>query len=110
MKLNTKYPVEIICITFASPRVGCKSFTKYFNEQIKTSYRFVYHRDPVTFLPFCLRFRHVNGCIHFKKSGKVVISENYFYPFGCLISQHNMELYKKSTEQWLDEMKEDNQI
>jgi len=106
IKLNTNYPVEILCITFASPRVGSKSFAKCFNKQILKSYRFVYHRDPVTFLPLCLRFSHVKGCIHFKKSGKVVTSEKYFYPFGCLISQHNMDLYKITSEKWIESLKE----
>lgn len=89
-------PFEVSCITFASPRVGSPGFAKLFNKKIDNSLRYVYHRDPVTFIPICLRFRHVKGLVHFKKNGKTVISEDYFFPLGCLISQHYMEKYKES--------------
>ena len=83
------------CITFASPRVGSPDFAKLFNESIDVSKRFVFHRDPVTFVPICLRFRHVKGCIHLKKDNTVNVSEEYFFPIGCLVSQHFMEKYKQ---------------
>lgn len=93
---------NIECITFASPRVGSKSFAKLFNKIIDTSHRIVYHRDPVTFLPTCIRFKHVKGCIHFKKNGKINISDDYFLPVGCLVSQHFMDKYKERVNEWLD--------
>lgn len=93
---------RIHCITFASPRVGNTEFSKLFNKEIKNSCRIVYHRDPVSFLPTCLRFAHVKGCIHFKKNGDVNISDKYFYPFGCFITQHFMENYKERVNKWLD--------
>ena len=94
---------NVKCVTFASPRVGNKSFSKLFNKTIKTSYRIVYHRDPVTFLPTLIRFHHVKGCIHFKKNGKVNISDSYFMPIGCFVSQHYMENYKDRVKKWLDD-------
>ena len=93
---------EVICVTFASPRVGNKSFSKLFNKNIDMSHRIVFHRDPVTFLPTIIRFNHVKGCIHFKKNGKVNISDEYFMPIGCLVSQHYMEKYKERVNDWLD--------
>ncbi len=93
---------DVLCVTFASPRVGSRSFSKLFNRTINTSHRFVYHRDPVIFLPTFLRFNHVKGCIHFKKNGDVNISDDYFLPFGCLVSQHYMDNYKERIEEWLD--------
>jgi len=98
--LNKKCIIE--CITFASPRVGSKSFANLFNKTIDISHRIVYHRDPVTFLPTCIRFKHVKGCIHFKKNGKVNISDDYFLPVGCLVSQHFMDKYKEIVNKWLD--------
>ena len=103
LDLQLKYAdKDVKCITFASPRVGNTSFAKLFNETIKDSCRFVYHRDPVTFLPFALRFKHVKGCIHLKKDGSVNISDKYFYPFGCFISQHFMDAYQNRINDWLD--------
>lgn len=105
---NPEHHIE--CVTFASPRVGSKSFVKLFNKTVDISYRIVYHKDPVTFLPTCLRFRHVKGCIHFKKNGQVSISDKYFVPIGCFISQHFMEKYKESIEEWLNMSHKGNQI
>ena len=93
---------EVICVTFASPRVGNNSFSKLFNKTVDVSNRIVYHRDPVTFLPTLIRFKHVKGCIHFQKNGNIHFSDNYFMPIGCLVSQHYMEKYKESVKLWLD--------
>ena len=93
---------EVICITFASPRVGSRSFSKLFNKTVDVSHRIVYHRDPVTFLPTLIRFKHVKGCIHFQKNCNVKISDDYFMPIGCLVSQHYMENYKERVKEWLD--------
>ena len=95
--------VIIDCITFASPRVGNKKFSKLFNLNITNSTRIVYHRDPVTFLPLFIRFNHVKGCIHLKKNGEVKKSDKYFFPFGCLISQHYMENYNDRIHNWLND-------
>lgn len=92
---------HISCITFASPRVGNSSFAKLFNESIDISHRFVFFRDPITFSPFCIRYRHVKGCIHFKMDGTTEITETYFFPIGCLISQHYMSKYVEAIDKWL---------
>ena len=105
LDFKLKNPNKVVkCITFASPRVGCKEFARLFNKTMNVSHRIVYHRDPVTFAPLCLRFRHVKGCIHFKKDKRVVHSDSYFFPFGCMISQHFMENYKKVIEEWNNEI------
>lgn len=104
LDFKLKNPKKIVkCITFASPRVGCSKFAKVFNEVIDVSHRVVYHRDPVSFAPICLRFRHVNGCIHFKKNSTVLVSEDYFWPMGCLISQHFMKNYVDCITEWCKE-------
>lgn len=95
--------INVECITFASPRVGSKSFAKLFNKTINKSYRYVFHRDPVAFIPVCVRFRHVKGLIHLKKNGKTVISEDYFFPIGCMVSHHFMDNYKERIHKILDE-------
>jgi len=89
------------CITFASPRVGCQQFAKEFNKHVDISHRLVYHRDPVTFSPFCLRFRHVKGCIHFKKDKSIEHDDKYFFPLGCLVSQHFMHNYEDRVSDWV---------
>ena len=105
LDFKLKNPKIIVkCITFASPRVGCPKFAKLFNANVDISHRLVYHRDPVTFAPFCLRFRHVKGCIHFKKDNSVDINENYFFPIGCFVTQHLMDKYKERVEEWNDEI------
>jgi hypothetical protein len=53
--------LDISCITFGSPRVGCKDFVKLFNKQIENSYRFVNDNDPVPCIPTAWRFKHVKG-------------------------------------------------
>jgi hypothetical protein len=105
IKLNSLLCVDILCITYASPRIGGKNFVKLFNKTIPLnhSFRFVYHRDPVTFLPLALRFRHVHGCVHFKKNRSIVRSDSYFFPIGCMISQHFMEHYKERASQFVSE-------
>ena len=100
LKLQLK-DKHISCITFASPRVGNRKFAKLFNNSIDVSHRFVYYRDPITFSPLCIRFRHVKGCIHFKMNGKTEISDSYFMPLGCCISQHFMTNYLDAVDKWL---------
>lgn len=57
-----KYPkIEVNCVTFGSPRVGCDDFASLFNKKITNSYRYVNDNDPVPCVPTSIRFRHVNG-------------------------------------------------
>lgn len=53
--------LDISCITFGSPRVGCKDFVGVFNNTIENSYRFVNDNDPIPCFPTAWRFKHVNG-------------------------------------------------
>ena len=55
--------MKINCITFGSPRVGDYNFSKYFNNRIKNSCRFVNDNDPIQCIPTTWRYKHVKGCI-----------------------------------------------
>ena len=64
LNYQMEYPDKnFYCVTFGSPRVGDYYFSKYFNEHIKYSYRFVNDNDPVPCLPSAWNYRHVKGCI-----------------------------------------------
>ena len=86
-----QYDVPIHCVTFGSPRVGGKHFAKLFNRSIDISYRCVQRKDPVTFTPLPLRFKHVRGGVKFDKT---VDSVNLYNCFGCRIADHNMKDYE----------------
>lgn len=51
--------LNIICITFETPRVGCNDFVKLFNQEITNSYRFVNDNDPIPGFPTAWRFKNV---------------------------------------------------
>ena len=92
----------ISCVTFGSPRVGNAHFAKLFNENIDTSFRCVFMKDPITFTPIPLRFKHVKGTVKCDmKSAKTVsdmeISKWNFC--GCRIAHHSMDSYLCSTQQ-----------
>ena len=59
---------NIYCITFGSPRVGNKAFSKLFKKYIRNSYRYVNEEDPIPNLPSCLRFSHVFGLQYIDKN------------------------------------------
>lgn len=57
-----KHPeIDITCITFGSPRVGCEKFAEMFDTNVKQNYRFVNKYDPVPCVPTSWRFKHVGG-------------------------------------------------
>ena len=90
----------VSCITFGSPRVGNAKFAKLFNENIDLSFRCVFMKDPITFTPIPLRFKHVKGSVYCdSKSAKVIsdldISKWNFC--GCRIAHHSMDSYLQST-------------
>ena len=58
-----EYPdLQVNCVTFGSPRVGCSDFVELFNHTNIDSIRYVNDNDPVPCLPTSWRFQHVNGC------------------------------------------------
>jgi predicted lipase len=82
---------NVSCVTFGSPRVGGKYFTKLFNKEVTTSFRCVRFKDPISFTPLPIRFRHVNGGIHFGKTISFKVPKYNFV--GCRVSDHNMMEY-----------------
>jgi hypothetical protein len=87
---------HISCITFGSPRVGNAKFANFFNKNVDTSFRCVFAKDPITFSPLPLRFKHVRGSVYCdEKSAKLkdVAKWNFC---GCKIAHHNMESYLDS--------------
>ena len=100
LDIKLSYPkVHVSCVSFGSPRVGNVEFCKQFNERIDVSYRCVYERDPITYTPTFVRFRHVKGMTKYNKNGTCVHDEKYIFPCGCCISHHSMESYCNVTEE-----------
>ena len=87
------FDVPVDCITFGSPRVGSRRFVKLFNSSVDTSYRCVYKKDPVTFSPLPLRFKHVRGGLHIQNKQISKNKISIYNCFGCNISDHNMDSY-----------------
>lgn len=83
-----RYDIPVCCVTFGSPRVGSKKFSKLFNKLVNTSFRCVRHKDPITFTPLPGRFKHVRGSIHFGK--ELTFNVPLYNAFGCKVSHHDM--------------------
>tara|TARA_B100001564_G_C20641307_1_gene672262 strand:- start:153 stop:812 length:660 start_codon:yes stop_codon:yes gene_type:complete len=93
MKLTFPFLEKVSCITCGSPRVGGTRFAKLFNEKVDNSYRYVAYKDPVTFSPLPLRFRHVKGGKKVR-ADSLEMSEPDVYCFcGCRISDHSCDTY-----------------
>ena len=85
------YDLPVSCVTFGSPRVGSRKFSRLFNKLIDTSYRCVRFKDPITFTPLPGRFKHVRGGIHFGK--ELSFNVPLFNFCGCRVAHHNMTDY-----------------
>jgi len=48
--------IDVVCLPFASPRVGNKHWKKSFNKRMKACYRFVYKNDIVCKVPMSILF------------------------------------------------------
>ena len=88
LDLSLQYNIPVHCVTFGSPRVGAKDFVKLFNNCVCISYRCVQYKDPVTFTPLPLRFKHVRGGLSFG-STQVAL----YNCVGCRIKHHSMDEY-----------------
>ena len=86
-----RYPIQVSCVSFGSPRVGSRKFAKLFNKLVSTSFRCVRHKDPIVFTPLPGRFKHVRGGIHFGKD--ISFQMPLYNPIGCRVSHHSMEDY-----------------
>ena len=90
---------HISCVTFGSPRVGNVNFAKFFNSNVDVSFRCVFAKDPITFSPVPLRFKHVHGSVYCdEKSAKVVDDAKMakWNLCGCRIAHHSMSSYLAS--------------
>lgn len=86
-----KYDIPVSCVTFGSPRVGSRKFSKLFSKLVTTSFRCVRHKDPITFSPLPGRFKHVRGGIHFGK--EITFNVPLYNVCGCRVSHHDMDDY-----------------
>ena len=97
------YPeLNVYCVTFGSPRVGDQSFVELFNQKVKHSYRCVYKKDPITFTPFPLRFKHVGGLVQYD-GAKFKSSMAKFNVCGCAAGDHSMDEYAEKFNPYLNE-------
>jgi hypothetical protein len=88
------YDIPVSCVTFGSPRVGGPKFVALFDKLVSTSFRCVRHKDPITFTPLPIRFKHVRGGVHFGK--KLTFDMPFIYDCcGCQVFHHSMENYFK---------------
>ena len=83
---------QVTCCTFGSPRVGSSKFVKLFNREVAISYRCVYKKDPITFTPLPIRFRHVRGGVHFTEDN-IDYEPASVNCCGCWVDHHNMREY-----------------
>ena len=73
LQFSLQYPkIPISCYTFGSPRVGHTTFVKLFVEHVATHKRFVNEDDPVTMIPFAIRFVHLPGLQYFKEDNSLI--------------------------------------
>ena len=87
---------DVTCVTFGSPRVGNRAFTKNFNSLITNSYRIVNGNDAVTKWPKVLGwYRHVNTLYKSKDT-----SWFSYLPFIRLLD-HPMQNYIDGVEEKL---------
>ena len=62
--------VNIDCISFGCPRVGCNKFAKIYKKIVINNTRCVHNNDIVTKIPLALRFKHVHGKLKLKTLSK----------------------------------------
>lgn len=87
------YDLPVHCVSFGSPRVGARDFVKLFNNSVDISYRCVRYKDPVTFTPLPIRFKHVRGGTHFSDSKTADANVALYNCCGCRVKHHYMEDY-----------------
>ena len=80
-----KPSIDVDCISFGCPRIGCGKFTKLYKKLVLKNTRCVHNNDIVTKIPLPIRFKHVHG----KFSLKTVNKKWYPTP----IADHAMDRY-----------------
>lgn len=105
--------LNVTCITFGSPRVGCNDFVKLFNKEIKDTYRFVNDNDPIPCLPTVWRFKHVNG-LHWLNKNKIekeiIVWRFYRFVKNLLLSYFNLGGYNSLKDHNCNEYVKDLEI
>jgi predicted lipase len=84
LKLN-KPSIDVDCISFGCPRIGCGKFTKLYKQLVLKNTRCVHNNDIVTNIPLPLRFKHVHGKFPLKTQKKKWLPTP--------ISDHDMDCY-----------------
>ena len=94
LDIKLRYPdINVGYLGCGGPRVGGPRFVKLFNSKIDASYRFVANKDPITFTPLPLRFRHVKGGKQFNDNELDIKTPPVYCFCGCRVSDHNMDTY-----------------
>jgi len=86
----------VTCVTFGSPRVGNRSFTKEFNKLVTNSYRIVHRNDAVTKWPKLLWwYRHVGKLYQSKRKRWFSFFTSLFdHPMQEYIDGINKDMWK----------------
>ena len=105
--------LDISCITFGSPRDGCKDFVNFFKKKKKKSYLFVNDNEPIPCIPTAWRFKHVKG-IHWINKDMIMneIKAWRFYRFikNLVLSFFNLGGYNSLNDHNCNEYVKDLEI
>uniref|UniRef100_A0A6C0CM45 Fungal lipase-type domain-containing protein n=1 Tax=viral metagenome TaxID=1070528 RepID=A0A6C0CM45_9ZZZZ len=110
-----KYPISVLgdytpmwCVTYGSPRVGNKWFSKFYNVSVDAHiYRIILYGDSITRMPSFSRFKHIGTKIVLCKSGiKFKHSERHtIFKRLCICQNpfkfHSLHLYIKRLDKLL---------
>lgn len=77
--------IDIDCISFGCPRVGCGRFAKLYKKIVLKTTRCVHNNDIVTKIPLPFRFKHVQGKL------KLKTKSNFWIPRP--VADHDMDCY-----------------
>lgn len=96
----------ITVVTFGSPRIGNLTFTNIFKKQIHKSFRVVNDHDPVTTVPWPIRFTHVHGLNLLKekynytsKWSQIFNTISHFFTKTFFLECHMLDNYIEKLQQ-----------
>ena len=90
----TNPSLDVDCITFGSPRVGCRRFAKLFTDRVHKHVRCVHNSDLITMIPIAFRFEHTPGKMKVTTPGTWVPTP---------IKDHEMKRYIDGIRAFCDE-------
>ena len=125
LQYSMAYPkVNVYCYSYGSPRVGSKGFVDLFLNNVTSYKRYVNEDDPVTMVPFALRFKHLPNISYLNSKNNVVdktettwwrvICDTFLSLFGreSPVGDHCCEQYLNKISQWdnwcVEDLDEDN--